>query len=49
MLNKQVIPKNPIDGQMEGGVGAEWRWARGRKMGTSVIVSTIKIKLKKVL
>ena len=33
------------DGQREGrGEGAGRRWAKGKKMGTPVIVSTIKIK-----
>ena len=34
------------DGQQEGGVEAEWRWAKGDKMATSAIVLTIKIKVK---
>ena len=33
-------------GQREGGARAGWRWAKEGKMGTYVIVSTIKIKLK---
>lgn len=28
---------------------ARWKWARGREIGASVIVSTLKIKLKKYL
>ena len=31
------------DGQREGGGGAGRKWAKGEKMGTSAIVSTIKI------
>ena len=34
------------DGQQDGGVEAEWRWAKGDKMATSAIVLTIKIKVK---
>ena len=35
--------------EREEGPGAGWRWPKGRKMGASVIVSTIKIKFKKSL
>ena len=53
-LNKEIwttalqrdTDNSVCDGQREGGVGDGWRWGKRGGMGTSVIVSTLKTKLK---